>query len=77
MSLTPLDSFENRRLELLGKARMHCARLELLTLQRLKVVEAAFASDLTLKLFQAVEGHSCGISPVGGEGYASMVRTTQ
>lgn len=55
VSLTPLNSFENRRFELLGKARVHCPCLELLTLQRLKVVEAAFASNLTLELFQAIE----------------------
>lgn len=55
MSLTPLDSFENRGLELLGEAGMHCPRLELFTFQCLEIVEAAFTSDLALELFQAVE----------------------
>ena len=56
---------------------MHGPRLELFTLQRLKVVKAAFASNLTLELFQAVERHPCGISPVGEEGSASMARATE
>ena len=55
MSLTPLDSFENGRFELLGEAGMHCPRLELLTFQRLKIVEATFTGDLALELFQPVE----------------------
>ena len=55
MSLTPLDSFENSRLELLGEAGMHCSRLELFTLQCLEIVETAFTSDLALELFQTVE----------------------
>lgn len=55
MSLTPLDSFENRWLELLGEAGMHRSCLELFTFQCLEIVEAAFTSDLALELFQAVE----------------------
>jgi len=38
VSLTPLDSFENSRLELLGEAGMHCPSLELLAFQCLEVV---------------------------------------
>jgi hypothetical protein len=55
VSLTPLDSLEYCRLELFWETRMHRPRLKLLTFQCLEVVKTAFASDLALELFQAVE----------------------
>lgn len=66
MSLTPLDSFENRRLELFREAGVHCPRLELFTFQCLEIVKAALPSDLALELFETVERHAGSITPVKG-----------
>jgi hypothetical protein len=63
MGRTPLDSLENCRLQWLRKPGMHRASLLLLALESLKVLEATFASDLALELFEAVKGHPGGVSP--------------
>jgi hypothetical protein len=52
---TPLHSSENGGLEWLGEAGVHCSRLLLFALDSLKIVETAFAGNLALKLFEAVE----------------------
>jgi hypothetical protein len=46
---------------------MHCLSFLLFALERLEIVEATLACDLTLELFQSVEGHSRRIRPGDGE----------
>jgi hypothetical protein len=70
---TELDGAEDGRLERLGEARVHDARLLELALEGLEVVEVALARDLALELLGAVERQPRGVLPAAGS-RVSMVR---
>ena len=50
-TLTPLNSFENRRLELLREPGMHCPSFGLFTFNGLEIIQTTLPCYLTLKLF--------------------------
>lgn len=54
---TPLNGFEDCSFEGLREPGVHGLGLLLFAVERLKVVEAALASDLALKLLEPIEGH--------------------
>ena len=60
---TPLNCFEDSRLELVREPRVHGTGFLSLALQCLEIVETTLSSNLALELFEAVEGHPCGIGP--------------
>lgn len=52
---TPLNRLENGSFQWFGEPGVHCLGLLLFAFERLKVVKAAFAGDLALKLLQSIE----------------------
>ena len=46
---------------------MKCSSLLLFTFERLKIVQTTLASNLTLKLFELVEGQASGVRSTNNE----------
>jgi hypothetical protein len=64
LRLTPLNGFENSRLEGFGKPGVHGPCLLPFTVDGLEIVETTLSCDLALELPQPIEGHARSICSV-------------